>query len=389
MPLLDQREVVGHAVRALYLYCGATDVYLETGSRPWLDTLGELWRNLHERRMYVTGGVGSRHEGEAIGDDYELPNRRAYAETCAAVAHAMWAWRMLLATGECRFADALEWTLYNGMLAGIGLDGLSYFYVNPLADRGEHRRQAWFGTACCPPNVARTLASLPGYLYTSSPEGIWVHLYTQSTGRIRLGPAGEVTVVQRTAYPWEGEVAVEIHPGSPLAFTLFVRIPAWCEEAAVTVNGEAVPGTVRPGAYAAVRREWQDGDVVRLSLSMPVRPLQSHPRVLDNTGRVAVTRGPLVYCIEGVDHPGFDVWDVALSPDTRWEASANASCLDGAVVLRTVGTLRASDVDDRSLNRPFAPVSRSATPVTVTAIPYYAWANRAPGPMQTWIPLAP
>ena len=203
-PLREQDEVVGHAVRALYLYSGATDVYAETGEKALLDALGRLWTNMTTRRMYVSGGLGSRYEGEAFGEDFELPNSRAYTETCAAIGSVMWNWRMLMLEGEARYADLIETTLYNAVLPGISRDGQSYFYQNPLADDGQHRRQPWFGCACCPPNVARLLASLPGYLYGISDGRIWVHLYAEGEADIGLGETGVVRVEQRTRYPWDG-----------------------------------------------------------------------------------------------------------------------------------------------------------------------------------------
>src|SRR5581483_9967121 len=200
-PVREQREVVGHAVRALYLYAGVTDLYAETGEPALWTALEALWHNLRERKSYVTGGAGARYLGESFGHDYELPNERAYAETCAAIASVMWNWRLLLVTGQARFADALETALYNGVLSGLSLDGRLYFYQNPLADRGGHRRQPWFVTACCPPNIARLLGALPGYLYSTSDEGLWVHLYAASTVTAMLPSAGEVTLRQQTSYP--------------------------------------------------------------------------------------------------------------------------------------------------------------------------------------------
>ncbi|MEA2583967.1 MAG: uncharacterized protein QOF33_2052, partial [Thermomicrobiales bacterium] len=286
--------MVGHAVRILYLNAGAADVYAETGDPALLATLERLWQNTARRRMYVTGGLGARHEGEAFGDDYELPNARAYTETCAAIGSAMWNWRMLLLTGEAKYADLLEWTLYNAFLPGLALDGWSYFYVNPLADEGRHRRRPWFACACCPPNAARTLASVAGYFSTVSDDGIQVHLYAQGTADISLPDGRTVRLRQRTRYPWDGDVALEVDGEGD--FALSVRLPAWCENgAAVEVNGEPVRAEVRPGSYLRLQRTWLPGDVVRLRLPMPARLIEPHPRVVENAGRWAVARGPLVY----------------------------------------------------------------------------------------------
>jgi DUF1680 family protein len=387
-PVRAQREVVGHAVRALYLYAGMTDVYAETGEETLWAALDALWRNLQDRKIYITGGAGARHEGEAFGDDYELPNRRAYAETCAAIAHVMWAWRMLLVTGEEGYADAMETALYNGVLSGVSLDGATYFYENPLSDRGVHRRQPWFGTACCPPNVARLLSSLPGYVYTTSDEGLWVHLYATGTVTAALASAGAVTVRQRTDYPWDGRVTLDVEPASPAPFSLFLRIPSWTEGATVEVNGAPVPGPVEPGSYLEVRRHWRSGDTVNVALPMAVRLMESHPLVANNRGRVAITRGPLVYCVEAADHLGADVWDLTLPRSPHWRTVWEPGLLGGVVALRTQAHAPDS-ATETALYRPHrADAPRDAgAPIELTAIPYYAWANRAAGPMQVWIPL--
>ena len=386
-PFRDQREVVGHAVRALYLYSGATDIYAETGEDALWDTLDALWHNLTERKAYITGGVGARYEGESMGDAYELPNRRAYAETCAAIANVMWAWRMLLVTGEARFADALEIALYNGVLSGLSLDGEAYFYQNPLADRGGHRRQPWFGTACCPPNVARLLASLPGYFYTTSDEGLWVHLYATGTATATLAGAGMVTLRQRTDYPWDGAITLTVEPPEATLFSLFLRVPGWVEGASVTVNDEAIGELVRPGRYMEIRRRWAEGDVVRLALPLPVRALSSHPYVTNNRDRVAVLRGPLVYCIEAADHPGVDPWDIILPARVAWRVAREPDLLGGVTVLRTEALARIDDGWDGRLYRPFDAHPPATARVPLTAIPYYAWANREAGPMQVWLPI--
>jgi len=387
-PLRDQRAVTGHAVRALYLYAGATDLYAETGDPALRAALDALWRDLQGRQVYITGGAGAREKGEAFGEPYELPNRRAYAETCAAIAHAMWAWRLLLLTGEARYADALETVLYNGVLVGLALDADEYFYDNPLADRGTHRRQPWFTCACCPPNLARLLASLPGYLYATSDEGLWVHLYAAGTATAALPGVGEVTVRQRTAYPWDGTVDLEVRPTAPATFGLFLRVPAWAEGASISVNGEPTTSPPRAGTHVAVRREWRAGDVVRLALPMPVRLMASHPRVAENDGRVAIMRGPLVYCIEGADHPEIDVWDMVVPGDATWDVSREADLLGGIVVLRIEALVRVDAVGGEALYRPYGGQRPRVAPARLMAIPYYAWANRAPGPMRVWLPLA-
>jgi len=388
-PVRAQHEVVGHAVRALYLYAGMTDLYAETGEQALWEALDTLWRNLQGRKIYITGGAGARHEGEAFGDDYELPNRRAYAETCAAIAHVMWAWRLLLVTGEACYGDALETALYNGVLSGISLDGETYFYEKPLADRGNHRRQPWFGTACCPPNVARLLASLPGYVYTTSDKGLWVHLYATGTATAALTDVGVVTLRQQTNYPWDGEITLTIDPPDVALFSLFLRVPKWAEGASVTVNDEVIGAPVRPGHYMEIRRQWAQGDVIRLTLPLAVRLLSSHPYVINNRDRVALVRGPLVYCVEAADHPGVDPWDLVLSTDAAWRVEREPDLLGGIMVLRTEDArARVDDGWEGQLYRSFDTPSAATTRVPLTAIPYYVWANRDAGPMQVWLPIA-
>jgi len=381
-PFRELGEVAGHAVRSLYLNCGAADIYLETGERALWEALERLWLNMTERRMYVTGGVGARHDGEAFGADYELPSRHAYAETCAAIASVMWNWRMLLASGEAKYADMMELALYNGVLPGISLDGERYFYVNPLADRGGHRRQAWFPCACCPPNVARTLASLPRYFYSASKDGLWVHLYARSKSQIKLEETA-VRVTQETDYPWEGEVALIPEPEVEEAFAFHLRIPGWCREPELLVNGKPTEVAVEPGSYARLERVWEKGDEVRIDLPMPVERILSNPLVLENAGRVALKRGPIVYCLEQVDNPDADVWGIAISTKEPIEAAYRPDVLNGMVTLR--GAAHAIDADfDGKLYRSMSETPSKKRRTEFTAIPYYAWANREPGSMIVW-----
>ena len=383
-PFRELDEVVGHAVRMLYLNCGATDVYLETGDKTIFAALMRLWHNMTEKKMYITGGVGSRHEGEAFGEDYELPNARAYAETCAAIANFMWNWRMLLATGDAEFADVMELALYNGILSGISLDGKHYFYVNPLADRGNHRRQEWFECACCPPNIARLLASLPGYFYSTSENGIWIHLYAKSTAKIKLG-GNLVTLTQNTKYPWNGEIEITINPAEESAFSLYVRIPGWCKKADVKLNGKNLEGEILSGRYFEINRLWKKGDKVHLSLLMPIERIISHPLVMENNDRVALKRGPIVYCLEKTDNPGFDVWSIVLSDDTYLSAEWKPNLLGGVIVIRGEALAVNTEKFGEKLYLPKTDVKCETRRVKFTAIPYYAWANRERGPMTVWI----
>ncbi|MDW8003293.1 MAG: glycoside hydrolase family 127 protein [Thermofilaceae archaeon] len=381
LPFKRLSELTGHAVRALYLCCGAADVYMETGDSELREALERLWRDLVERKMYVTGGVGSRYEGEAIGEAYELPNERAYAETCAAVANVMWNWRMLLATGEARFADVMELALYNGALAGISLSGDRYFYVNPLADRGGHRRQTWFECACCPPNIARLIAYTPAMIYAKSVDGIYLNLYAANKARIELED-GSVYLEQRTVYPWEGVVEVKVKPEGLDEFPLFLRIPGWTRKARVEVNGRGLEH-VNPGSYVKVERRWREGDVVRLVFEMGPLLLEAHPHVTYNTCRVAIRHGPLIYCLEQPDNV-YDVWDLAIVPgqlDVEWRPDL----LGGVNVVKGAALYFDSSKWAGRLYAPAGSVEVTPREVEFKAIPYYSWANREPGPMIVWV----
>jgi DUF1680 family protein len=389
-PLREMGRLTGHAVRALYLTAGAADLVAESGDASLLEALERLWGNMTARQMYISGGVGSRHAGEAFGADFELPNARAYAETCAAIANVMWNWRMLSITAEARFADLVERALYNGVLPGVSLDGRSYYYENPLADDGTHRRHAWFDCACCPPNLARLLAGLPGYFCSQTDAGIWVHLYAAGTARVSRAQGEAVTLCFDTRYPWGGRIEVEVQSAG--SFGLFLRIPAWCAEgASVEINGQPFSGPVVPGSYAALQRLWRRGDQVRLHLPMPVRALQSHPHVMENRGRVALMRGPLLYCAEAADNPGFDLRDAHLRAGARFEGQFRPDLLGGVLALRTRAVLRPpAGAWAEHLYRPAGATGNPApgSPVDLVAIPYYAWANREPGRMQVWFPQA-
>jgi len=336
--------------------------------------------------MYVSGGLGSRYEGEAFGKDFELPNERAYAETCAAIASVMWNWRMLALRSEARYADLIEHTLYNAVLPGLSLDGQHYFYQNPLVDDGSHRRQPWFGCACCPPNVARLLASLPGYFYSTSEGAIWVHLYAEGGATIELDGNRTIRLSQRTRYPWAG--SVEINVEAEADFALMLRIPAWCEEgAAVEVNGEPVDAGLSSGLYANIRRTWRSGDTINLHLPMPVRRVECHPYVAENAGRIALMRGPLLYCAEQADNQGVDLRNLVLNgeePTVRFEPNL----LGGVAVLQVEARSAAPDAGwEDCLYRTMHPHEGDTRTraTSVTAVPYYAWANREPGSMRVWL----
>lgn len=383
-PFRDLDRIAGHAVRAAYQAIGATDLYAETGEQALRGALDRLWSNMTGRRMYITGGIGSRTTGEAFGTDYDLPNEQAYAETCAAIASGMWNWRMLLLEGEAKYADMMELSLYNGALVGLSLSGEEYFYENPLADDGSHRRTPWFSCACCPPNLARMLAEVPGQMYSLSDEGIWAHLYAESSTAVEW-KGRDVRLVQKTAYPWEGDISFTLEGECQGEFSLYLRIPGWCESPSLCVNGSPVEGAT-PGTYADIRRQWSPGDTIRLSLPMPVRLMESHPYVAENTGRVALMRGPLVYCLESADNPGVDLRDIAIPADAAFAAEFEPALLGGVTALRCQAEAIAPGTEwEGALYRPFDEEGKHGTPTHITAVPYYAWANREPGRMAVWL----
>jgi uncharacterized protein len=390
----SRTHLEGHAVRAMYACCGATDYYLETGDPTYWHTLNTLWQDLVSAQMYITGGVGARSDGEAFGDPYELPNARAYGESCAAIGNLMWNWRMLAATGEAKYADVIERALYNGINSGMSLNGTLYCYRNPLAfdpSTGDQIRNEWYDTTCCPPNLERTLASLPGYFYSTSGDGVYVHLYDNSMLDWHLENGAPLKIRQKTNYPWDSSVELSVEPAQSAEFTLLLRIPGWTDSARVAVNGKPASGAV-PGQYLAVRRHWSPGDTVSLQFNMVPQILEANAQVVENNGRVAVQRGPLVYCMEQIDQPqGVALNNVALNVSgqgaTEFEEHFERDLLGGVLVLRHAGT-----VNDASLERSSLYFAHSAAPgklraATLTFIPYYAWANRTATPMQVWTPL--
>ncbi len=388
LPVREQTTVEGHSVRAMYLYSGMADVGAETGDRKLLAACRRLWRNMTERRMYVTGGIGSTHQGERFTVDYDLPNETAYAETCAAIGLVFWAHRMLQVERHGRYADAMERALYNGVASGISLDGRRFFYANPLAvrpatfgGRGDHvtaTRQDWFGCACCPPNIARLMASLPQYVYSQGRREAYVHLYAQGSGRFEMGGV-PVAVSQRTRYPWHGKVTLAVRTKEPTEFTLSLRIPGWCRKAALTVNGKAVrlSGVMKKG-YAHLKRVWKRGDRAVLDLPMPVERVRSHPKVQANVGRVALQRGPIVYCLEETDN-GTNLDAVALPRGAKLTARFDPKLLGGVTVITGKGR---RETGGPALYTSDAP---AAKPVALRAVPYCTWANRRPGEMLVWI----
>ncbi len=362
-PIREQSEIVGHAVRAMYLYCGVADVASYTSDQGYIDAMDRLWKDVTLYKMYVTGGIGARHAGEAFGDRYELPNSSAYCETCAAIGLALWAHRMNLMHGDSHYADVLERVLYNGFLSGVALSGDKFFYVNPLESGGSHHRKPFYPCACCPTNVVRVLPSLPGYVYATGEDGLYVNLYVAGKVEVTIGGV-KVHVEQKTRYPWDGSVELTLRPEKPAEFAVSLRMPEWAEGKMVSLiiaDREGQKGDAHQG-YLAVRRTWHPGDTIRLELPMDVERIEAHPAVVADRGRVAVARGPIVYCFEGVDNED-RVRSIMLARDPELRAEHRADLLGGV----TVVTAKTRDG------------SRA------TAVPYYAWDHREPGPMIVWV----
>ncbi len=360
-PVRQQSEIVGHAVRAMYLYSGVADVAGYTGDQGYIDAMHRLWQSVVLRKMYLTGGIGVQGHGEGFSGDYALPNRQAYCETCAAIGMALWNHRLNLMHADAKYTDLLERAMYNGILSGIDLGGQKFFYVNPLASTGGHHRQPFYPCACCPTNVVRFVPSVPGYVYATGNEGIFVNLYVAGTAEVPLGDS-TVRVTQHTRYPWDGRVKLTINPKRPAKFAVNLRIPDWCEGANLSLGGKPVdlPKVVK--GYAQLRRSWEPGDVIELDLSMPVRRIEAHPKVKADAGRVAVQRGPIVYCFEAVDNGG-RASNIILPRDPKFTAEHRPDLLGGVTVIEGVAR------DGRK----------------ILGVPYYAWDHRQPGEMAVWV----
>ena len=390
LPVREQTEVVGHAVRAFYLYSGMADIAGETGDAGLLAACRRLWADAVGCKLYVTGGVGPSGRNEGFTRRYDLPNESAYAKTCAAIALVFFAHRMTQIEADAKYADVMERALYNGTISGVSRDGTRFFYENPLAAgppvgaaAGEPRRREWFGCACCPPNIARMIASLPRYAYSASASAAYVHLYVASTAAARLAGRA-VRLVQQTDYPWDGEVRLTVGLDRPGTFALMLRIPAWCRRHKLTVNGKRVKAPVTKG-YARIRRPWSDGDVVTLSMDMPVERIVAHPAVAADAGKVALQRGPVVYCLEQVDHAA-DVRAISLPDKAALTTRFDPRLLGGVAVIEGSALAPASAGWKGKLYRPAGEQKRR--PVKIKAVPYCLWDNRKPGAMTVWLPRA-
>jgi len=389
-PVIEQTEPVGHAVRAAYMYAGMTDMAALTGDKKYQKALDMLWSNAVGKKMYITGGIGSRGGGESFGGDYELPNASAYCETCAAIANAFWNHRMFLLTGDAKYLDVLERVLYNGIISGIGLSGDLFFYPNPLTSYGQHKRSPWFTCACCPSNVTRFVPSVPGYVYATRGNDLFVNLFVQNEAEVQTDTQ-IVHIKQETDYPWDGKIGIAIDPEKARTFTISVRIPGWArnqpvpsdlysylkacdEKPRLQVNGKPLDFTVKNG-FVRIDRKWKKGDTIALELPMPIRRVQSHEKVEENAGRVALERGPLVYCAEWVDNKGY-VSNIVLQDDAVLEPQFRENLINGVIRLHGIAPAFKYDEDGK-------------TPIMVkqafTAIPYYAWAHRGQGEMTVWL----
>ena len=394
-PVTEQTEAVGHAVRAAYMYSGMADVAALTGETSYVQAIDTLWENVVGKKMYLTGGIGARHHDEAFGANYELPNGSAYNETCAAIGNAMWNHRMFLLHGESKYIDVLERILYNGFLAGISIDGDEFFYPNPLAsdstykfNKGSTARQGWFACSCCPVNIVRFIPAIAGYVYAKRDDDIYVNLFMPGEGTIDLG-GDPVRLTQQTRYPWDGKVRITVDPERARQFTLKIRIPGWTRgecvpsdlyhyqdrtagEVSLQVNGQEAPLEIQQG-YATINRHWQSGDRVDLQLPMTIRRVLANPQVAANRGRVALERGPLVYCLEDVDNGG-QAANLILPDTEKLDSKYENDLLGGMVLLEGEGLV--VDPEDPTKTKP----------VPLVAIPYYAWNHREPGRMAVWLP---
>ena len=372
--------MVGHAVRGMYMASAMADLAFELGDEPLKRACEALWADVTTAQMYVTGGLGPDASNEGFTEPYDLPNETAYAETCASVALIFWAQRMLHLDLDGRYADVMELALYNGALTGLSRDGAHYFYANPLESRGQHRRWAWHACPCCTMNVSRLVASVAGYALSKSETGVAFHLYggfetTTTIGGVR------VAIKEKSDYPWAGKVEIAIDPDAPVTFDLKLRIPGWAAGATATVNGQPTTLALERG-YATIRRTWSAGDLVALDLPMAPQRLYAHPSVRMDVGRVALRRGPLVYCAEEPDNPGAPVQRLTLPRAADLQTKWRADLFGGAVAL-TAAARRLMPSDD--VGALYATAPPRDEPATLTAIPYYLWANRAPGSMQVWI----
>ena len=408
VPLREESRAVGHAVTAGYLYCGATDVVAETGDDELLAGLMRIWDNAINSKMYITGGTSAQHHGasqrpefggsagdvhEAFGYEYSLPNATAYNETCANIANAMWNWRLLNLTGDAKYAEIVELVLYNSMLSSMSLDGITFCYTNPLRWYGaEHpllsqdAYERWFISRCycCPTNTARTIALLHNWFYSASDEGLWLHLYGSNSVNTTLADGSAIALTQRTDYPWDEHIGITIDDAPADEVALMLRIPGWCAGAGLTVNGETSDAPLTPGTYVELKRAWKAGDVIDLTLPMKPRIMKAHPKAEEIRNHVAVTRGPIVYCLEGMDLPkGVSILEVYAPDDMPLTPKLESDLLGGVVTIQAQAR-RLYDSGNGALY--FEAGTEKEEALDIRLIPYYAWNNRGVDEMTVWLP---
>jgi len=408
IPFTKQREIVGHAVRSNYLYAGVADIFTETGDEQLMEPLQALWENMTRKKLYITGACGALYDGaspdgsadqanitrvhQAYGRNYQLPNTTAHNETCANIGNLMWSWRMFTLTGEAKYVDVLELALYNSILSGVSLSGTEFFYVNPLRVvdplptrlRYPRTRQPFFTSFCCPPNLLRTIAEVSGYAYSKTSDAVWVNLYGANKLTTALHEQS-LKLSQRTDYPWDGNVEIQLEECPEQEFAIKLRIPAWASGSSVTLNGSKLNIELSEGEYVEVRRSWRPGDIVKLNLPMNAKIMEAHPLVEEVNNQIAVKRGPIVYCLESHDLPsGITLEQVALPRNIVLQARHDNQFLQGLTVLE--GDALANDQSKwkDQLYREQQP--RQAKAFSVKLIPYYAWANRGPSEMSVWLP---
>ncbi|MDE5708270.1 MAG: glycoside hydrolase family 127 protein [Alistipes sp.] len=392
MPILEQEEIVGHAVRAGYLYSGVADVAALTHDKAYFEALCRIWNNMASRKLYITGGIGSRAQGEGFGPDYELHNHQCYCETCASIANVYWNHRMFLYTGDAKYIDVLELALYNGVISGVSLKGDEFFYDNPLESMGQHERAEWFGCACCPGNVTRFVASVPSYIYATEGDDLFVNLYIQSNSEIETA-GNKLRIAQTTSYPWDGNVKIAVAPEKQGRFKIHLRIPGWARTApvptdlysfadgtepyggTVEVNGKRINDARLYNGYVVIDRDWQAGDEIAIALPMEVRRVQAHENVEDDRGKLAFMRGPVVFCLEGKDQPGGTVFDKSIARDAALETAFDEQLLGGVMTI----TGHATEIQRDGTTKE----------VEFKAIPYSTWCNRGADEMAVWIPETP
>lgn len=387
-PVLEQDEAVGHAVRAAYMYSGMADVAALTGDSGYIKAIDRIWDNIVGKKLYVTGGIGATSHGEAFGKNYELPNMSAYCETCAAIGNVYLNYRLFLLHGESKYYDVLERTLYNGLISGVSLDGGGFFYPNPLESIGQHQRQPWFGCACCPSNVSRFIPSVPGYVYAVHNSDIYVNLFMSNNSTLKV-EGKNVNITQTTTYPWNGDIKININPRGKQQLSLKIRIPGWLQNQVVPsdlytyndrknlsysikVNGELVKSELKNG-YFTINRSWKKGDLVEIHFDMEPRTVKAHPAVVADRGKVAVERGPIVYCAEWPDND-FSVLSVIMNRKPTFEVLSKPELLNGITQLKTDAQILVYNTAGKI----------EAKDVSLNLIPYYAWAHRGGGEMAVW-----